>query len=61
MYKLIIVFGAILKVGEVRENLAQMGLDIEGVQRLVEGLVCMLTLINILFEIPSECFDRTAI
>jgi hypothetical protein len=36
-----------LKVSEVRENLAQMGLDIEGVQRLVEGLVCMLTLFNI--------------
>ena len=44
MCKLIIVFGVILKVGEVRENLAQMGLDIEGVQRLVEGLVCILSL-----------------
>ena len=55
--KLIIAFGVILKVGEVRENLAQMGLDIEGVQRLVEGLVCMLPMINILFEIPSQCFD----
>ena len=51
------MFGVILKVGEVRENLAQMGLDIEGVQRLVEGLVCMLPMINILFEIPSQCFD----
>lgn len=33
------VTGAIkFEVSEVRENLAQMGLDIEGVQRLVEGL-----------------------
>ncbi|MCO5558411.1 hypothetical protein L7F22_011992 [Adiantum nelumboides] len=33
------VTGAIkFEVSEVRENLAQMGIDIEGVQRLVEGL-----------------------
>jgi hypothetical protein len=43
----LLLSGGMFKVSEVRENLAQMGLDIEGVQRLVEGLVCMRNLFDI--------------